>query len=111
MGEGRGNVEELIKNCFDEIKPSQEYNEILLKKLKKEENIFNNNIVLSSIRKKSYSTGLSLILTGFLMIFMYTSNMPDTILNLQFKIRSIVCQIKYNGDENIIKFLGGWFSE
>lgn len=110
MAEGREYIEELIENCFEEIMPSEHYNEKILKKLSEEENSFNNSVV-NVIRKKGYTTGLSLILTGFLMIFMYTSNIPNTFLNLQFKIRSSVCQIKYSSNENIIKFLGGWFNE
>lgn len=111
MPEGRENIEELMKNCFQEIMPSKDYNEKLLKKLKEEEKNFNGSTVLKTMRNKGYTTGLSLILTGFLMVFMYSSSMPARFLNFQFKIRSVVCQIKYYSDENIIKFLGGWFNE
>lgn len=76
----------IIKESFDDIKVSDSYNYILMKKMKNKK----------QVRNQNYTFAFSLILAGFLILFMFTSDMQYRLIDIECRIKSDITMIQNN---------------
>lgn len=95
------NLEQSVKDAFEEIQVSKDYNEQLMMKLHEDNDklpkkgiqfLFNNNSI----------AGISFILSGLLMVLVYTSNIQYKLINLTSQTSVLSSQYKIQLINNIL---------
>lgn len=85
----------VIEESFENVKISDDYNYKLMTKMKKKK----------QVRNQSYTFAFSLILAGFLIMFMYTSDIQYKLIDIQCRIKSDVTMLQSN--INIFNYFKG----
>jgi hypothetical protein len=88
-------LDRLIENSNEEIRVSDSYNYKLMSKMKRKK----------QVRNQSYTFAFSLIMAGFLIMFMYTSDIQYKLVDIQCRIKSNVTFLQSN--INILNNLRG----
>lgn len=95
------NLEQSVKDAFEEIQVSKDYNEQLMMKLHEDDDklpkkgihfLFNNSSI----------AGISFILSGLLMVLVYTSNIQYKLINLTSQTSVLSSQYKIELINNIL---------
>jgi hypothetical protein len=98
MQQKRDDIDELIIDSSVEIEAKGNYNYKLLSKMNTQKK-YNINV-----RQKNVAA-ISLIMAGFMLMFIYTTDIKYKVTNLEFQVKTSISAIKYNFNfENI--FLG-----
>lgn len=79
-------LDRVIEESFEDIKISDSYNYKLMAKMKKKK----------QVRNQSYTFAFSLILAGFLIMFMYTSDMQYRLIDVECRIKSNITMFQSN---------------
>jgi hypothetical protein len=107
MQKQRDDIDILIEKSFKEINVSDDYNSVLLSKIKEREHkksvmeIFNFN--KSSLR----ISAVSLILGGIMIALLNVPEIQYKVIDYQYKIKSAEVYIQYNYNLNISNFFKG----
>jgi hypothetical protein len=79
-------LDKLIEDSREEVKLSSNYNHLLMAKMKKKQ----------QSKNQSYTFAFSLILAGFLLMFIYTSDFQYKLFDMQCKIKSDISVFQDN---------------
>lgn len=79
-------LDRVIGESFEDVKVSENYNYKLMSKMKRKK----------QVRNQSYTFAFSLILAGFLIMFMYTSDMQYKLIDIQCRIKSDITMLQSN---------------
>lgn len=79
-------LDRVIEESFEDVKISDSYNYRLMAKMKRKK----------QVRNQSYTTAFSLILAGFLIMFMYTSDMQYRLIDIECRIKSNITTLQSN---------------
>ena len=94
----KDDLDKLIINSFEEKELSDSYNANLLNKLSTDK----------SKRNQEFIGAFSLIMAGFMAIFIYTSGVQYRFIELEVKVKSRILSIQYKEVKNpIIKYFIG----
>lgn len=88
-------LDKAIEDSFEDVKISDNYNYKLMARMKKKK----------QVKNQSYTFAFSLILAGFLIMFMYTSDIQYRLIDIQCRIKSDITMFQSNF--NIINSLRG----
>lgn len=88
-------LDRIIEESFEDVKISDSYNYKLMARMKKKK----------QVRNQSYTFAFSLILAGFLIMFMYTSDVQYKLIDMQLKIKTDITMLQSNF--NIFNILKG----
>jgi hypothetical protein len=98
MGQEWDPIDKIILESKQDFHEGSDYNDRLLNKLKNK----------SEITEQRFIGGFSLIMAGFLTIFMYTSGIQYKLINIQTRARSqIITFHQYYNNLEILKLLIG----
>lgn len=98
MEKERDYIDNVIKESFKEIEPKSDFNSKLMNRINRKSSINEGRVKI---------TAASFILSGFLAMFLYTSNAEFRIIAFKYKIESQVFALQYNYSLSISKiFLG-----
>lgn len=79
-------LDRAIEESFEDVKISDSYNYKLMAKMKRKK----------QVRNQSYTAAFSLILAGFLIMFMYTSDMQYRLIDIECRIKSNITMLQSN---------------
>lgn len=79
-------LDRVIEESFEDVKISDSYNYRLMAKMKRKK----------QVRNQSYTAAFSLILAGFLIMFMYTSDMQYRLIDIECRIKSNITTLQSN---------------
>jgi hypothetical protein len=83
-------LDKLIWDSAPEFEGSTSYNSSLMSKLRNKR----------PTKVSSFAAGYSLIMAGLMLMFMYTSNMEFTLLEMKYKVETEILMIKNNYSVN-----------
>jgi hypothetical protein len=83
-------LDKLIIDSAPEYEGSSSYNSSLISKLKKKKHA----------KASNFAAGYSLIMAGFMLMFIYTSNMEFTLLEMKYKVQTEIIIMKNNYNLN-----------
>lgn len=95
MQQGWDDIDRLITDSFEDVNISNDYNCRLMAKMHKG----------SRSRIQNYTAAFSLIMAGFLIMFMYTADLQYKIFDMQYRVKTHVLSIEYNLN-SITKLIG-----
>ncbi|MFD3158512.1 hypothetical protein ACFIJ5_16925 [Haloimpatiens sp. FM7330] len=95
-------LDKIIKDSFEDIETDKGYDIRLMNKI-------NNLPQKNSNRERYRIAALSLMLSGFLMLIIYTSSLQYNIINAKMKIKTSISMIEQNHNDtfNFFKFFLG----
>lgn len=79
-------LDKVIEESFEDVKISNNYNYKLMARMKNKK----------QVRNQSCTFAFSLILAGFLIMFMYTSDVQYKLINMQLRIKSDMTMLQSN---------------
>lgn len=98
MQKERDDIDEFILESFSEIEPNENYNYKLIDKLHGQK-----------VKKdgKSIPLAVSFILSGILVMLLYTTDLQFKIIDLKFKVVSQIMSVQYNYKLDLGKYIIG----
>lgn len=95
-------LDETIKEAFGEIEVSEDYNEQLMMKLHEDNSIKYKKRRVPFLFNENSIAGISFILSGVLMVLIYTSNIQYKLINLASHTSIFSSQYKIDFINNIL---------
>ncbi len=81
-------LDRVIEESFENVKISDSYNYKLMAKMKKKKQ--------KQVKNQSYTFAFSLILAGFLIMFIYTSDIQYKFIDIQSRIKTDITMLQSN---------------